>query len=119
MPFDSMRHPPAHGRGRYVVLPRRETLVLDHAQGAVIAVDHGCLWVTLEHDLRDVILVRGMSFRVDRGGRTVIAAEADTRFRLVAPTTLRDRIVTWLMAQARRTQRRWAERLARGLVPYF
>jgi hypothetical protein len=119
MPFDAMHQPATPGRGRYVVLPRRETLVLDDAQGAVITVDYGCLWVTLEHDLRDVILVGGTSFRVDRGGRTVIAAEADARFRLVAKTTLRDRIVIWLMAKARRSQRRWAERLARGLVPYF
>jgi hypothetical protein len=119
MPFDSIRQRPALGRGRQVFLPRRGTLVLDRAKGAVIAVDDGCLWVTLEQDLRDVILVGGMRFEVDRSGRTVIVAEEDTRFRLVEATSLRDRIATWLVGKAQRTQKRWADRLARQPVPYF
>jgi hypothetical protein len=119
MPFDSMRQRPDLGPARHVFLPSRGTLVLDRARGTVIAVDHGCLWVTLERDLRDVILVRGMHFKIDRSGRTVIAAEGDARFRLVAPTSLRDRIVTWLVRKVERTQTRWAYRLARQLVPYF
>jgi hypothetical protein len=119
MPFDALRQQPAPGPGRHVFLPRRGTMVLDQAAGTVIAVDHGCLWVTLESDLRDVILVRGMHFEIDRTGRTVIAAEDDARFRLVAPASLLDRIVTWLVRKAARTQARWAHRLARQLVPYF
>ena len=119
MPFDCTCQPPALGPGRHIFLPRRGTLVLDQAAGTVIAVDRGCLWVTLESDLRDVILARGMHFEIDRGGRTVITAEDDARFRVVAPASLVDRIVTWLVAKAERTQRRWARRLARQLVPYF
>jgi hypothetical protein len=102
-----------------VFLPRRGTLVLNHAEGSVIAVDHGCLWVTLEGDVRDVILERGMRFTIDRSGRTVIAAEADARFRVLAPTSLRNRIVTWLVRNAERSWRRWKHRLARHFVPYY
>ena len=119
MPFDSTHQQPALGPGRHVFLPRRGTLALNHAEGTVIAVDHGCLWLTLEGDVRDVILERGMRFTIDRSGRTVIAAEADVRFRVVAPASLRDRIIAWLVAKAERKQRRWAHRLARQLVPYF
>ena len=119
MPFDCAPQPTALRRARHISLPRRGTLVLDQAAGTVIAVDRGCLWVTLESDLRDVILLRGMHFEIDRSGRTVIAAEDDTRFRLVAPASLRDRISTWLVRKAGRTQTRWAHRLARQLVPYF
>jgi hypothetical protein len=119
MPFDCTCQPSALGPGRHVFLPRRGTLVLDQAAGTVVAVDHGSLWITLESDLRDVILVRGMHFEIDRSGRTVIAAEDDARFRLVAPASLFDRIVTWVVRKAGRTQTRWAHRLARQLAPYF
>ena len=59
---------------RRSVLNRRETLVLENAQGTIITVDRGCLWVTLERDLRDIVLVKGMRFQIDRSGRTIIAA---------------------------------------------
>ncbi len=71
--------------GRRVLLSRRETLVLQDAQGAVIKVDKGCLWVTMENDPRDILLVPGMCFEVDRSGRTVIAAEEDSRLRVQEP----------------------------------
>src|SRR5438132_9013995 len=79
-------------RSRRSVLNRRQTLVLDNAQGTIIAVDRGCLWVTLEHDLRDIVLTKGMRFQVDRSGRTIIAAEMDSTLRLLAPVRLRDRV---------------------------
>jgi hypothetical protein len=119
MPFDSMYQRPDVGPGRQVLLPKGGTLVLDRAKGTVVAVHHGCLWLTLERDPRDVILVRGMQFRIDRGGRTVIVAEDDSRLRVTAPATLRDRIVTWAVGSAGRTYRRWVQRLARPFVPYF
>src|ERR1700746_2618543 len=55
-------------RSRRSVLNRRQTLVLENAQGTIIAVDRGCLWVTLERDLRDIVLTKGMRFQVDRTG---------------------------------------------------
>jgi hypothetical protein len=108
-------------RTRRAQLKSRETLVLDNAQGTLIAVDRGCVWVTLEHDLRDIILVRGMRFQVDRRGRTIIAAEADTRLRLVSPVTLRERARAWLRrtAAAWPHMRGWTRLSARRVVPYF
>jgi hypothetical protein len=106
---------------RHALLKRRETLVLDNAQGTLIAVDRGCVWVTLEHDLRDIVLARGMRFQVDRRGRTIIAAEADTRLRLLSPLTLRERAQAWLRraaAASGRYVRGLAQARARRFVPY-
>ena len=78
------------------VLRKRQSLVLDDAEGTIFAVDKGCLWVTLERDWRDLILVPGMRFEIDRRGRTVVAAEEDSRFRLLAQLTFRDRLAAGL-----------------------
>ena len=40
----------------------------------MIAIESGCLWVTLERDPRDIVLVKDMRFEIDRTGRTVIVA---------------------------------------------
>ena len=73
MPFDR----PGPQRVRRMCLPQRESLILDNAEGTTVAVDAGCLWVTMERDPRDIVLLPGMSFEIDRSGRTVIAAEDD------------------------------------------
>src|SRR3989441_6981885 len=99
-------------RSRRSVLNRRETLVLENAQGTIIAVDRGCLWVTLERDLRDIVLTKGMRFQVDRSGRTIIAAEMDSTLRLLAPVSLRDRVAD-AVAQA---YNGWTGRFARRAV---
>src|SRR4029077_963623 len=106
-------------RTRRAVLRQRESLVLENAQGAIIAVDRGCLWITLEHDLRDIVLVKGMRFQVDRSGRTVIAAEADSTLRVLAPVTLRQRLTEWLGRTAAQWLNSSTGRLARRAVPYF
>ncbi|TMH21663.1 MAG: DUF2917 domain-containing protein [Betaproteobacteria bacterium] len=104
---------------RRSVLNRRETLVLENAQGTIIAVDRGCLWVTLERDLRDIVLVKGMRFQIDRSGRTIIAAEADSTLRLLAPETSRDRVVAAIGRAVAQALNGWAGRLAQRAVPYF
>ena len=106
-------------RPRHLVLNRRKTLVLDNAQGTIIAVDRGCLWVTLERDLRDVVLAKGMRFQIDRSGRTIIAAEADSTLRLLAPETSRDRVVAAIGRAVAQALNGWAGRLAQRAVPYF
>ncbi|HEX7272104.1 MAG TPA: DUF2917 domain-containing protein [Casimicrobiaceae bacterium] len=78
MPYDATATP----AGRSFVLPRRSTLVLDGARGTTIAVVRGSLWVTQEHDMRDIILEDGARFVIDRNGRTIIAAEEESRLRL-------------------------------------
>jgi hypothetical protein len=106
-------------RPRRLVLNRRKTLVLDNAQGTMIAVDRGCLWVTLERDLRDIVLAKGMHFRIDRSGRTIIAAETDSTLRLLAPETPRDRVVAAIGRALAQALNGWAGRFARRTVPYF
>ena len=73
---------------------------MDNAEGTTITVDAGCLWVTMERDPRDIVLLPGMSFEIDRTGRTVIAAEEDSRFRLLSEVTPASRAVAWLARHA-------------------
>jgi Protein of unknown function (DUF2917) len=114
MPFDS----PVIEPGRSV-LPRRGMLVLDNAAGTLIAVEHGCLWLTLERDPRDFVLTRGMRFRIDRGGRTVVAAEEDSRLRLVRPRTLAQRLAARLRHAIARIARERSSRPDRRWIPYY
>ena len=115
MPFDSF----PNNLAERTFLPRRDRLVLDDAAGTVIAVDRGCLWVTLERDLRDIILAKGMRFQIDRGGRTVIAAEEDSQVRLFRPRTVVESTVARLRRTLRRYLRQWSARLSRQPVPYY
>src|SRR5205809_2932166 len=105
-------------RSRRSVLNRRETLILENAEGTIIAVDRGCLWVTLERDLRDIVLTKGMRFQVDRSGRTIIAAEMDSALRLLAPVSLRDRVADAIERSVAQAFNAWAGRFARRAVPY-
>jgi hypothetical protein len=100
-------------------LDKRQTLVLSNAQGTVIAVERGCVWVTLEHDLRDIVLAKGMRFEIDRPGRTIVAAETPSTLRLLVPETLRDRIAASIGRAFARTLNGWGRRLTRRAVPYF
>jgi hypothetical protein len=114
MPFDR----PANRTTRRTHMPARETLVLENARGTVIAVDHGCLWITLEGDTRDIVLTDGMRFEIDRHGRTIAVAEEATRVRMSTPKSLRER----LGARLRRIFRQAKESrgpLFRRAVPYY
>jgi hypothetical protein len=108
---------PRKGKAGY--LPKRGTLVLDNREGTVIAVESGCLWVTLERDRRDVILVKGMRFEIDRTGRTVAVAEEDSRFRLLSSETRLELAGAWLARLAARARARWSAALSRSAVPYY
>ncbi len=91
MPFDFS---PVLSQRRF--LAGRSTLQLDDAEGTVIAVESGCLWVTMENDTRDVILAPGMRFEVDRDGRTIVAAEEDSRFGLLEPCDGAEGVAAWM-----------------------
>ena len=45
----------------------------------------GCLWVTIDNDVRDIFVAAGEGFRIDRGGDTLISAMADSRFVVLEP----------------------------------
>jgi hypothetical protein len=115
MPFDL----PTPQRGRRMCLPERESLILNNAEGTTIAVDAGCLWVTMERDPRDIVLLPGMSFEIDRTGRTVIAAEDDSRLRLLSEVATANRAAAWLARRAARLFARWTFRQARRIAPYY
>jgi DUF2917 family protein len=115
MPFD----PAPSDRTRETFLPRRGSLVLDGAKGTVIAVDSGCLWVTLERDPRDIVLAKGMRFEIDRRGRTVVVAEEDSRVRITRPLTSVEKFGAWLRRASAATIRDWSCRLSRRAAPYF
>jgi len=100
-------------------LDKRQTLVLNNAQGTVVVVERGCVWITLEHDPRDIVLAKGMRFEIDRPGRTIVAAETASTLRLLVPETLRDRITASIGHAVARTFNGWGRRLARRAVPYF
>jgi hypothetical protein len=104
-------------------LPQRSALVLDGAAGTIVSVDHGCVWITLERDPRDVVLTAGMRFEIDRGGRTVVVAEEDTRLRLTRPLTRGERVTAKLAEHLRRAARRFlgrqSYRLAHQRAPYY
>ena len=106
-------------RAKRAYLPRRGTLVLDNREGTVIVVESGCLWITLERDPRDIVLVKDMRFEIDRTGRTVIVAEEDSKFRLLASETRLERARAWLERLAARTRARGRAGVARRVVPYY
>jgi len=104
---------------RRAALDRRQTLLLKNAQGTVVAVERGCVWITLERDPRDIVLAKGMRFVIDRPGRTIVAAETASTLRLVEPETLRNRIAASIGRAVAKAFNGWGRRLARRAVPYF
>ncbi len=114
MPFELVASAPQR---RF--LPARTTLQLDDAQGTVISVASGTVWLTMENDTRDVVLTSGMRFEVDRSGRTIIAAEEDTRVALVTPQICSDGIAARMTRSLSSAFDRWAARKAAVLVPYY
>ena len=67
-----------------VKLNERETISVVDGKGARIAVKDGTVWITQEHDPRDVMLQPGESFTLDRNGTAIIEALADTEVALDA-----------------------------------
>ncbi|HWI10783.1 MAG TPA: DUF2917 domain-containing protein [Burkholderiaceae bacterium] len=49
----------------------------------------GALWVTIDHDLRDIVVTPGEGFSIDRDGDTIVSALDDARFALLDPVVLR------------------------------
>ncbi len=113
MPFDFS---PVLSQRRF--LPGRSTLQLDDAEGTVIAVESGCLWITMENDPRDIVLAPGMRFEIDRSGRTIIAAEEDSRFGL-APADCPAGVRAWMARKLAAVLGRRAAPTAFGFVPYY
>jgi hypothetical protein len=112
MPFDFV---PTPSPRRF--LPARSSLQLDNAEGSIIAVESGCLWVTMENDSRDVVLSQGMRFEVDRSGRTIIAAEEDSRFGVLEAADCPEGVAARIVRKLAALFSRWEKR--RTFVPNY
>src|SRR5579872_2312433 len=55
-----------------------EIVELDDARDTVLRVTRGVLWLTMEHDTRDIVLNAGDTFVVDRNGVTLAEAQGST-----------------------------------------
>jgi hypothetical protein len=55
-----------------------EFVRLDGARGTTLRVTRGTLWLTQEHDTRDIVLTAGDVFTIDRPGLTLIQAHGTT-----------------------------------------
>ena len=60
-------------------------ITLDHAQGSRIDCVHGHAWVTIDGDLRDIVLEAGESFRIEGTPRVVLQGLPCADVRLFAP----------------------------------
>lgn len=58
-------------------LRSRTTLPLQDQQGQRVSCLEGQVWITLQHDLRDVVLEPGECFVIDRPGLTLLFALRD------------------------------------------
>jgi len=114
MPYDIS---PKIGQKRF--LYRRGTLVLNHAKGTTIALERGSLWVTLESDPRDIVLTDGMRFEIDRGGRTIVTAERDSKLRLFWDATILERFGGWLLRKTAALVRSWSRVPQPKHVPHY
>jgi hypothetical protein len=50
--------------------------------GAGVSCERGCIWLTQDGDPRDVVLAGGQAHRVDRRGRVIVTALADSEIAL-------------------------------------
>jgi hypothetical protein len=109
--------PDVSTRNQY--LARTDTLVLDNAKGVVVEVERGCVWITLEGDPRDIVLVSGTSFTIDRGGRTVAVAEADSQVRIHRKLGALTRLADAITRRLSPAYVNWAERHARRAMHFL
>ncbi len=70
-------------------LPKGRTLALQKPLGVVIDCLDGCLWITFDHNRRDVIMTAGETYIADRKQRAVIHALGTSRVRVTRPASRR------------------------------
>ena len=68
-------------------LRKDEARHLRHALGQRVEALGGRLWITMDGDLRDVVLDAGEGFTLDRDSDVLLSALSDARFVVLAPTT--------------------------------
>lgn len=103
-------------------LTARELVKLDNAHGTTLRVTRGKLWITFEHDTRDVVLAVGDVFTIDRKGLTLVEAQSDTTVCVMAKSLAAVRLAPHRAGAAARV-RHWLAGIAslglkRGWAPY-
>ena len=104
--------------GSSLVLDRLQRLALLDAAGTVAQVKSGRLWITLEHDRRDIFLEPGETWVIDRDGLTLVQAEEPTMVVLQEPTA-RHSTVADLWHRCKGAIAQWFARHARRSAPYY
>lgn len=66
-------------------ITKNQILKITQPLGVTIECLDGSIWVTLDGDLRDVVLDAGQAFVVDRNQKTLLQALTDARVRLIEP----------------------------------
>ena len=66
-----------------VCLAKDQMLSLINARGSLINCSRGALWITQDHDLRDIELSPGQSFTLDRDGVAMVSALVDATVELL------------------------------------
>lgn len=72
-----------------IELGRRQDLQVVDGSGTEVVCRSGGVWITQEHDTRDVILESGDSFVLDRPGLAIVRATARSTIVLAEPTAFR------------------------------
>jgi hypothetical protein len=100
-----------------------ELVRLPEARGTTLRVTRGRLWITLENDMRDIVLEAGDSYVIDRGGLTLVEAQKASTVCVLARNPEESRLPTPRPSLARRIGARLASRLAPddigGYSPYY
>jgi hypothetical protein len=72
-----------------IALPKGELYRIRHGAGRRIEALSGCLWVTMDHDLRDIVVEAGEGFSIDRDDDTLVSALDHSSFVLLGPDASR------------------------------
>lgn len=75
-------------------LAQDQMLSLIDARGSQINCCRGALWITQDHDLRDIELSPGESFTLDRDGVAMVSALVDSTVELLPAHRLRANATT-------------------------
>ncbi len=67
-------------------LRKGDTLHLGRALGQRIEALGGRVWITMDGDLRDVVIDAGEAFTVDRSSDVLLSAMSDARVAVLMPT---------------------------------
>jgi hypothetical protein len=66
-------------------MTRGKPLRIDDGRGIEVSVVYGSVWITQHHDLKDICLGTGESFRINRNGATMVDALQPSLVTLTPP----------------------------------